>query len=696
MEKNLKIKTNRNLLLCFFVLVILTCGIFGFLIVNHMPVSAEESVNNKPITIKGFKSGCLKSNNSISNERVFVTLTNNIYTRLYYKSPSANDYSFTTDRIYISEYENGWYYFYATTADGHSSGEYSIYYDDVSPQGMVYSNGNTYVNDCYVADSFSYSATDGGSGISEIYYKTPISDTYLPYSAGSIIPSNAGDGQYSFYAVDIAGNISDTLSIFLETKVPLIEIYRNNDIVYSKPLIDASTFDTDIYLCSNDILKISCITSSGNVTSNYLLDTDILIDGEYKSSDYTITLTTATGITTNFLYHIVHNAPNISIDGQAYSDGDIVYFNSDKDVIFVCDSTIKNTGDTGATIISEGNVNLNEKILYVNGINKVLTTESGTETKYILHLNDRAGNMSTITVFIDKCAANGVWETNEKELPDNGYTNNPLSFNFANDVVIAKYSLNGGEYKAFSSGQIFTEDGTYFVVLIDSAKNESRFTAHIKTVAPTGQLYANSLPVDSGTITNKPIYFSWSEDITVNVNGELYTKNSVLLDDNVYTFVLTDLAGNTQIYNITLDTTAPTINLNGISNGGIGNVTVTITNLSEAGTVEVYKDGVRIEYNLGDKLKDYGSYEIRVIDELGNERIYNFTLKYKMNGGAIALIIIAILIAVGVAVAAIILGKKVIYKRKFKTAPKLTDDELFEENLKKKVDENIEKDSNAE
>ncbi len=692
----MKLNTKRNIFLCFLILVILSCGIFGLLI--SAPATASASTENtdisQPLSMKGFKSGNVIPNNCITKERVIVTLTNKNYTRLYYKSPLAEEYSFTTDRIYITEYENGSYYFYATTDDGHSSSEYSIYYDDKKPIGAVYSNGDVSEEYCYLTGDFSYSAKDNESGIAEIYYKTPQSNDYLIYSAGSIIPSDSGDGQYSFYSIDNAGNISETLTVFLETKIPVVKMYRNDRKVYDNPIVNGEKIDTDIYFCPNDTLKIICDTSSGIVTSNYKLDTDITINDTYTENEYLIDLTSVTGISAQLKYHIVHNKPSIEIDGKEYFDGDVLYFNSDKTINFKCDPSIEDLKDTGAAISTDGNISKVEYVSYSSGIGKVLMTADGTETKYNLHLNDRGGNQAAITVIIDKFAAVGFWEADGIELNDGSYTNKPISFIYTENGVKAKYSFNGEAYKDYESGQTFTRDGTYIIVLTDQSKNERIYKIHIDTIAPTGQLYANNIPVKSGTKTKEEIYFTWEEEIAVTVNGVPYIKNSVLLVDNEYEFILTDKAGNKQIYNIIIDTAAPTISLNGIENGGKGNVTVTITELSEEGTVTVYKDGVQIEYNLGDELKDYGNYEVRVSDELGNERIYKFVLEYRMNGGAIALIVISILIMAGIIVA-IIFGKKAVYKRKFRNAPKLTDDELFEQELNARFEENTDEDSNT-
>ena len=119
--------------------------------------------------------------------------------------------------------------------------------------------------------------------------------------------------------------------------------------------------------------------------------------------------------------------------------------------------------------------------------------------------------------------------------------------------------------------------------------------------------------------------------------------------------------GEEYSFELSLDTTAPEITLNGIEDGEAGNVTVTITDMTEDGTVKVYKDGVEIEYNLGDELKDYGEYVVEVTDELGNTRSYSFTLEYQMNGWAIALIFIGLLAIAGIVVL-ICLKKKRVFK----------------------------------
>lgn len=514
------------------------------------------------VAMKGYTSGSTISNGAYKNERVTFTASDTNHYRLYYKTPTASAYTYTTANTYTSGTTNGWYYVYAEDRLGNKSAEYSFYYDSTKPTGTIYSNGTSVASGSYVSKSFSYSATDSGSGIANLYYKTPTSGVYQQYSSGTIIPTNAGDGWYYFYAVDNAGNQSATSQVYLETAAPLVEIYRNGSLAYSKTVTSAGTFDTNIYLNPNDVIRISCDTSSGKVNSNYTLDTNITIGSSYTANSYTIELTTATGIKSNFVYHIVRSKPVIKVGGMTYQNGATLYLKADTLVSWDCDSVITSTEDTGMSISSEGGVNINEFLKYTNAKSKTLTTPAGTTTKYELTLNDRAGNESNFTIYIDKEAPEGEWRTNGGSLENGGYTNKSLSFVFTESGVSATYSYNGGEYAAYRSGQTFTADGTYIIVLTDLANNKSTYTAHIDTIAPVGQLYANYKKVGSGAITNGSVYFTWDGEASATVNGQPYTKNTVITDDGIYRFVLTDLAGNKSEYLIEIDTVQASDNMN--------------------------------------------------------------------------------------------------------------------------------------
>ena len=83
-----------------------------------------------------------------------------------------------------------------------------------------------------------------------------------------------------------------------------------------------------------------------------------------------------------------------------------------------------------------------------------------------------------------------------------------------------------------------------------------------------------------------------------------------------------------------------------------------LSELTESATVEVYRDGKKIEYTLGSELTEVGQYRVVVTDEIGNSSEYTFAIEYSMNGGIIALIVIAAIAVVALVVVLIIRQKK--------------------------------------
>lgn len=106
-----------------------------------------------------------------------------------------------------------------------------------------------------------------------------------------------------------------------------------------------------------------------------------------------------------------------------------------------------------------------------------------------------------------------------------------------------------------------------------------------------------------------------------------------------------------------IDTTAPTIELVGVENGGLTKINVSTKNPSEN---PIYTNTLRelleYEYDIGQEIEKPGQYKITVSDEAGNKTIYTFTKVYSMNGASIALI--AGMLAVVVVIIAIFLKSR--------------------------------------
>lgn len=120
--------------------------------------------------------------------------------------------------------------------------------------------------------------------------------------------------------------------------------------------------------------------------------------------------------------------------------------------------------------------------------------------------------------------------------------------------------------------------------------------------------------------------------------------------------------GKTYSVTLRLETTAPEIALNGVEDGGKADGMVTIDSMNEEGTIEVYKDGTRIDYELGQELKNYGNYPVIVKDSLGNARTYSFTLQFQMNTWATPLIVLGLATVVGVS-ATVVMKRKRPFKK---------------------------------
>lgn len=514
----------------------------------------------------GVTNGSTITNGSYVNQLVKFTASDKNFSRIYYKRPGYSSYLSSTSTTYTSTALTGWWSVYATDVVGNKTSEFTFYYDATKPIGTITSNGVSVASGSYVSKSFAYTVSDNESGIKQIYYKSPVNGSYQTYASGTIIPASAGDGWYYFYAIDNAGNVSNTMSVYLETSSPLVEIYRNGNVAYSTKITNSGTFDTGIYLNKNDIMKITYESSSGTVSSNYNLNSNITIGDSYTGSKYTITLTTPTGITVNYIYHIVDEKPYITIGNTKYENGSTIFLNEDSYVSWFDDADIKDSGDTGVNINSDGDNSISEFIKYSDSTGKTLVTSENTETKYVLTLNDRAGNVSTFTIYIDKNPVDAIWKYGDEIIENGGYVNHSIELEILENTATATYSKNGGEYQSYTSNQVFEEEGTYTVVVVDRAGNKSTYIINIDYTAPTGKLYANYKEVTSGTITNQKIYFSWDGDNTATVNGREYEKNSVISEDGVYQFMLQDKAGNTSEYQIEIDTVSPKYNKDALDN----------------------------------------------------------------------------------------------------------------------------------
>lgn len=272
---------------------------------------------------------------------------------------------------------------------------------------------------------------------------------------------------------------------------------------------------------------------------------------------------------------------------------------------------------------------------YVSG---TVVTESG---DYKVVISDLANNETEVTFVVDK------FVDFEINVNDNGLSNSVTAT--ANETVTVAFTKDG-EAAEYKLGETITVPGNYTLTLTDNLGNKTEIAFTI--VTPLVQKFEHNFD-------NTPDF------VKALVNGEEKRLNYgtlELFEDGTYEVGVV-VADKTYNFTVTVDGTAPALTITGAENGGTTKDAVVLSELTENAEMRVYLNDTEIEYKLGDELTELGKYRVVLVDEVGNETEYTFEILYSMNGGAIALIIIGILVVAGVIVA-IILGKRAAYKQK--------------------------------
>ena len=202
---------------------------------------------------------------------------------LYVKSPNSNSYSSVgTSTTIASTATNGLYSFYAKDKAGNTSRTYFLYLDTVKPTGTIKNSNGTEITGSYTNQTFSYSATDSGSGISYLQYKKPGSSSWLTYTSGTSISASAASGTYQFRAVDKAGNISATKSIVLDSKQPTMTLYSETASVSSGYKSTAQYIKATASDSGSGVKTIYVKKPGSSSYTEYTSGAQLTVDGAYS------------------------------------------------------------------------------------------------------------------------------------------------------------------------------------------------------------------------------------------------------------------------------------------------------------------------------------------------------------------------------------------------------------------------------
>ena len=190
----------------------------------------------------------------------------------------------------------------------------------------------------------------------------------------------------------------------------------------------------------------------------------------------------------------------------------------------------------------------------VNGQPYSKNTNLNTEGNYKFIVIDSYGNSGTWEITIDKTAPT-ISIISDGLYLDNGAISRYNTYVMWNDPT-ATATLNGSP---INNGACIEAEGEFTLIVTDHVGNKSSQVFIIDKTAKEGTVISNTNILSEGDITRFNTYFTWSSTgCTATVNGEPYSKGTLIKEDGAYTVVLTDKAGNSTSYTFTIDKTAPT------------------------------------------------------------------------------------------------------------------------------------------
>ena len=251
---------------------------------------------------------------------------------------------------------------------------------------------------------------------------------------------------------------------------------------------------------------------------------------------------------------------------------------------------------------------------------------------------DAVGNVSDVATYvvtnIDKTAPEAPVTVANTTAPTNNDVT--VSATFSGDTAVKQYSLDGEQWKTYTTGIVFMENGTAYFRGFDAVGNVSEVAScdvtNIDKVAPE----APSASADITTLTNLDVTLtaSFSGDTAVkqySFDGKTwaeYTKSIVMSDNGTVYFRGIDAAGNVSdvaTYAVTnIDKVAPGAPIATADIMTLTNQSVTVTAVFSGDTaVKQYSlDGKTWNaYTQGVVMTENGTVYFRGMDAAGNSSI---------------------------------------------------------------------------
>ena len=563
--------------------------------------------------------GSTIASGSYTNQAITFSASDSYSTsRIYYLSPSASSYTYTTassKSVSATSANNGWWYFYGSDTY-QSTSTYSVYLDTVAPVGTVTnSSGTTIANGGYTNKPVKYSATDTG-GVSYYQVKNPGSSSWSSYTANTAL--SASTGWYTFRAIDKAGNTSSEYKVYYDATAPSGTLYGGTTVKSTGGYSNASYVK---YVASDSHSGVAnCYVRKPGSTSYvaYTSGTQLTAEGTYYfyctdksgNTSSTVSITLDRTAPTGTLY-----GGTTTKSSGSYTNASYVKYTASDSTSGVNTLYVKMPGSSYYTAYSSG-------------------TQLATEGTYSFYAIDKAGNQSaTVTITLDVTKPTGVLYGGTSVLSSGDNTNaSYVRFVPSDNIALGSIYVkkpNASSYESYTSGTQLTAEGTYSFYCTDKAGNTSAtYTVKVDRQIPSAQLYVDGKAISSGSYTNgEYIKFVCGEDCYVKTPDSstftAYISGTEFSKAGKYTFYGLDDAGNsTGNYTVIIDRTQKKATLSGVSGGKTSSdVKITWSN----GDANLYAPVKSVTVNgksvTNGKLIstiDTGVYKVVVTDTAGN------------------------------------------------------------------------------
>ncbi len=138
----------------------------------------------------------------------------------YVKMPNSSYYTPYASGTQLAT--EGTYSFYTLNKSGTKSAVVSITLDKTKPTGTIYGTSSSIASGSSTNSDYIRFVPSDAIGAASTYVKLPNGSSYTKYTSGT---RYTAEGEYSFYIVDKAGNLSETYTVIINRQIPAAQLY---------------------------------------------------------------------------------------------------------------------------------------------------------------------------------------------------------------------------------------------------------------------------------------------------------------------------------------------------------------------------------------------------------------------------------------------------------------------------------------